>query len=64
MKLQIVLFLLIGIIAALNEYYYEDPYEYKDTDSNDYYYSIDAGVMKTMVLGMLNTTLFSISNAV
>ena len=63
MKLQIVLFLLIGIIAALNEYYYENPYEYKDTDSNDYYYySIDAGVTKTE--GMLNTTLFCITNAV
>ena len=62
MKLQIVLFLLIGIIAALNEYYYENPYEYKDTDSNDYYYSIDAGVIKTE--GMLNTTLFCITNAV
>ena len=62
MKLQIVLFLLIGIIAALNEYYYEDPYEYKDTDSNDYYYSIDAGIAKTE--GMLNTTLFCITNAV
>ena len=64
MKLQIVLFLLTGVIAAMNEYYYDNPYEYQDTDSNDYYYSIDAGVMQEKTEGMLNTTLFCITNAV
>ena len=57
MKLQVVLVLLIGTIAVLKANYYDDPYEYKDTDSNDYYDSIAAGIMKPE--GMSNTIFFS-----
>ena len=41
MRLVIVLVLLIGIIAALNSNYYDDPYEDEDTDYNDYYGNYD-----------------------
>ena len=56
MKLQVVLVLLIGTIAVLKANYYDDPYEYKDTDSNDIYERIDAGIMKPA--GMSNTIFF------
>ena len=60
MKLQILLVLLIGTIAVLNANDYYDPYEYKDTDSNDYYESIDAEIMKPE--GMPNTIYIFFSN--
>ena len=44
MRLQIVLVLLIGIIASLSSNYYEDPYEYKDTDSNNDYGDYDEAI--------------------
>ena len=49
MRLQIVLVLLIGITAALNSNFYDDPFGffYDDTDSDDYYENFDATIVKS-----------------
>lgn len=57
MRLQIVFVLLIGIIAALNSNYYNDPHEYEDTYSNDYYENYDETIMTSK--GMSNNIFFA-----
>ena len=59
MRLQITLVLLIGITAALNSNFYDDPFGFfhDDAYSDDYYENFDATIVKSSK-GMSNNIFF------